>query len=531
MSGEKIKKIAIQANKKLSGMLPAFLFLIPMIGILKAAGILNISRNEIILGVILIFALSLIPAVCNKILYNEEAITTITLMSLEALLLLISINPYAELTVVYVLVPVVSLFYCNQKLTQRICLLCYIGMIGICLYRALILNECGAGDYGEEAIYLTLLKFTLEFLAVTFVVCKGADFIERMMEKSGAQETGKSDVFAAEADQENEKKKEAQPQETVYDVEGLFRGIEKDMQAMIKGKSKFFELELDEQLPVKLFGAREEIRQALSGICSDLLMYRSEAAITMRITYHNGIVPKKNQNITLEVWISGYTDITAVTVNRAALGYYLSQKIIERLKGSFEDLSDSNEAVFRICLLQRVEDERSIKAKKEQQIQELDQIRKDAAGGGNMSLFHKKIKVLVVDDNRESRKLIDAILNSVGVEAVCTDNGAKAIELLESKEYQMVFMDQMMPEKSGNETVKELRYQDEDYYRDLPIVMMTVNTREEAKKEYEEMGFTDCISKPIKVNEVKSSLRKWIRDDYPLTYAEYKRMQESEHEL
>lgn len=529
MSGEKIKKIAIKANKRLSGLLPAFLFLIPIIVILKAAGILYITQNEMIIGFLLIFVLSLLPAVCNKILYNEEAITTITLMSMEVLLLLISMNPYAELTVVYVLVPVVSMVYCNQKLTQRICLLSYIGMLGICLYRALILEGGGTGSYAEETLYLTLLKFTLEFLAVTVVVCGGAGFIERLM-ADGIQEAG---MYGAsmETDGGKEEKKEVVLQETVYDVEGLFRGIEKDMQAMIKGKNKFFELELDEHLPAKLFGAKEEIRQALSGICSDLLMYRSEAAIKMRITYNSGIVPKKNQNITLEVKISGYTDITAVTVNRAALGYYLSQKIIERLKGSFEDLSNSEEAVFRICLLQRVEDEQTIQNKKEQQMQEMDQIRLDAAGAGDMSLFHKKIKVLVVDDNRESRKLIDAILNSMGVQVVCADNGAEAIELLETKEYQMVFLDQMMPEKSGLETVKELRYLDDEYYQNLPIVMMTVNTREEARKEYGEMGFTDCISKPIKVNEVKSSLRKWIKDDYPLTYAEYKRMQESENEL
>lgn len=529
MSGEKIKKIAVKANKRLSGVLLAFLFLIPVIGILKAADILDICKNEMIAAVILIVALSLIPAVCNKILYNEEAITTITLMSMEALLLLISMNPYAELTVVYVLVPVVSLVYCNQKLTQRICLLSYIGMIGICLYRALILEGGGTGSYAEEAIYLTLLKFSLEFLAVTVAVCTAAGFIERLL-ADGERETEKYGV-TAKADGEKAEKKEVVLQETVYDVEGLFRGIEKDMQAMIKGKNKFFELELDEALPVKLFGAKEEIRQALSGICSDLLMYRSEAAIKMRITYHSGIVPKKNQNITLEIKISGYTDITAVTANRAALGYYLSRNIIERLKGSFEDLSNSEEAVFRICLLQRVEDERTIQNSREQRLQEMDRLKRDAAGVGNMSLFHKKIKVLVVDDNRESRKLIDAVLNSMGVQAVCADNGAEAIELLETKEYQMVFMDQMMPGKSGLETVKELRYLDDEYYQDLPIVMMTVNTREEARKEYKEAGFTDCIAKPIQVNEVKSSLRKWIKDDYPLTYAEYKRMQENENEL
>lgn len=530
MSGEKMKKIAIKANTVLSKLILIFLFLIPIIGILQAAGFSCASQKELPIVIAIILVLSLLPYICNKALYNEEMITSVTLLSMEILFLMISLNPYAELTIVYVLVPVISLVYCNQRLTQRVCLLCYLGMIAVCLYRAMSMANGGMGADNESAVYLTLLKFTLEFLAVTFAVCYGAGFVERLIADCEVN-VGESKYFTAVSGKEKVEKQEHVLQEVTYDVEGLFRGIEKDMLAMIKGKNKYFELELDENLPIKLFGAKEEVRQALSDICSDLLMYRSEAAIKMEVTYNSGIVPKKNQNITLAVRISGYTDITAVTVNKAALGYYLSQKIIEQLKGSFEDLSNSEEAVFRICLLQRVEDERTIAKKREQQIQEMHQIQSEAAGVNNMSLFRKKIRVLVVDDNKESCKLIDAILNSMGVQVVCADNGAKAIELLETKEYQLVFMDQMMPEKSGIETVKELRYLDDEYYQNLPIVLMTVNTKEEAKKEYEELGFTDCISKPIKVNEVKSTLRKWIKDDYPLTYAEYKRMQENENEI
>ena len=302
------------------------------------------------------------------------------------------------------------------------------------------------------------------------------------------------------------------------------------MQGLIRGKDKKFELDLDENLPIKLYGAREEIRQALSGICSDLLMYRSEANIRMSVTYESGIVPKRGQNITLVIRIIGYTDITAVTVNKAALGYFLSQRIIDRLKGSFEDLSDSEEAVFRICLLQRVEDERTIHAYHELQMQDLRHMKTEAINASGMSMYHSRIQVLVVDDNRENCKLIDAILSSMGVLVECVNNGAKAIELLEGREYQMVFIDQMMPEKSGIETVKELRYIDDEYYQQLPIVLMSVNARADAKKEYVALGFSDCISKPIKEKEVKTAIQRWIKDDYPVTYAEYVRMQENGNE-
>lgn len=529
MTNDKMKKMAIKVNGILSKAILLFLFLIPALCVLQVTGISGLSMEEIIFAVVLIVILCVVPGVLNKISYNEELIATVVLMAMEILLMLVSLNPYTELSAIYMVVPVVSLFYCNQRLTQRVCLLCYLGMVFACTYRAVNLDGCKFTIGNDSTVYLMLLKFTLEYILIALIVCYGAGFFEGLALESRDMEEPIGGMTAI-SGKEMAGKRKYPLQECSYDVESLFHGIEKDMLAIIKGKQKTFELEIDSNLPIKLFGAKDEIRKALSGICSDLLMYHAEAAVKLYVTYDDGIVPKKNQNITLILKVSGYTDITAVTVNKAALGYYLSQRIIEQLKGSFEDFSNSEQAVFRICLLQRVEDERTIRKREELQKQELKRIQRESEGTGSILLAPGRIKALVVDDNKENRKLIDAILNSMGVGVVCADNGASAIELLESQEYQLVFLDQMMPEKSGIETLKELRYLDDEYYQKLPIILMTVNTKEKAKKEYGELGFTDCISKPINVNEVKSSLRRWIKDEYPLTYEEYKKMQEIENE-
>ena len=47
----------------------------------------------------------------------------------------------------------------------------------------------------------------------------------------------------------------------------------------------------------------------------------------------------------------------------------------------------------------------------------------------------------------------------------------------------------------------------------------------EEAKNYQAQGFTDCITKPIKVDEIKSCLKKWIKDDYRMSYEEYMRIQ------
>lgn len=531
MTNEKMKRMAIRVNGILSKTVFLFLLLIPVIWILWGLEIYIGSMEDLIFVSIFVLVLSVVPGVFNKLVYNEELIAVVTLSSMEILLMLISMNRFAELSVIYVAVPIISLLYCNQKITQRACIVGYLGMVIICIYRTTFLMECKTILYCKENIYLTVLKFTLEFLFITIVVNYAAGFFESWLLDSGEGILSDGDTVLPYGADAKGAVKEQQLNESVYDVQSLFSGIERDMLAIIKGKDKKFELEMDNHLPVKLFGDKEEIRQAVSGICSDLLMYRKEASVRLYVTYDSGIVPKRKQGITLIIRISGYTDITAITANRKALGYYLSQRIIEKLKGSFEDLSNSEEAVFRICLLQRVEDERTIEKRKAQQLAEISRLKGDSANWNKKSMFRKQIKVLVVDDNKEVCKLMDAILNSMGAYADCTDTGAKAIKMLENKDYQMVFIDQMMPEKSGIETVKELRYLEDEYYQKLPIVLMTVNTREDAKKEYLELGFSDCIAKPVEENEVKEKTRNWIKDDYPLTYAEYIKMQEQENEI
>ena len=132
---------------------------------------------------------------------------------------------------------------------------------------------------------------------------------------------------------------------------------------------------------------------------------------------------------------------------------------------------------------------------------------------------------MVVDDNREVRKLVDSVLSAVGVKVTGVKNGVECIEMLKTQDYDMVLIDQMMPGKSGIETVKEIRFQDSEYFQKLPIVMMSIHGGSEECKNCQTQGFTDCISKPIKVNEIKSCLKKWIKDDYRMSYEEYMRIQ------
>ena len=282
-------------------------------------------------------------------------------------------------------------------------------------------------------------------------------------------------------------------------------------------------------MPVELYGRKTQLKKALSNICADLLMYNTESEVNVYVTYENGLNLRKKENITMIIRIDSNTVLNKSSADKKALGYFLSKKIIDELEGDLIEINENGKTNFKIRLLQRIEDEQTIEARQQKQKSEILELKQLAiankAEENTGNLFHSDVHVMVVDDNREARKLVDSVLSAVGVKVTGVKNGVECIEMLKTQDYDMVLIDQMMPDKSGVETVKEIRFQDSEYFQKLPIVMMSIHGGKEEAKKYQAQGFTDCITKPIKVDEIKSCLKKWIKDDYRMSYEEYMRIQ------
>ena len=229
MSNEKMKRMAIRVNGILSKTAFLFLLLIPVICILRGLEIYSGSLEDLVFASVFILILSVVPGIINKLVYNEELIALVILSSMEVLLMLISMNRFAELSVIYVAVPVISLLYCNQKITQKACIVGYLGMLVVCIYRTTFLLDCQTILYCKENIYLTVLKFTLEFLFITIIVNYAAGFFESWLLDSRegvGKDGGDALPYGAEI---KGIAGELQLNESVYDVQSLFSGIERDM--------------------------------------------------------------------------------------------------------------------------------------------------------------------------------------------------------------------------------------------------------------------------------------------------------------
>lgn len=125
------------------------------------------------------------------------------------------------------------------------------------------------------------------------------------------------------------------------------------------------------------------------------------------------------------------------------------------------------------------------------------------------SIYAPTAKVLVVDDVDMNLYVAEALLEEYGIHAVTASSGAEAIELVKQTDFDIVFMDHMMPEMNGIEATKLIRELGAKY-KALPIVALTANAVIEARTSFEEAGMDDFLSKPIEAEKLNLLLKKWI---------------------
>jgi signal transduction histidine kinase/CheY-like chemotaxis protein len=133
---------------------------------------------------------------------------------------------------------------------------------------------------------------------------------------------------------------------------------------------------------------------------------------------------------------------------------------------------------------------------------------------GNMSRFtFPNARILVVDDISTNLKVALGLLAPYKAEVDTCLNGLQAIEhvkrsIEEKREYDIVFMDHMMPEMDGIEATAKIREMEME--KQIPIIALTANAVVGMREMFVEKGFNDFLAKPIDINKLDEMLSLWI---------------------
>ncbi len=116
------------------------------------------------------------------------------------------------------------------------------------------------------------------------------------------------------------------------------------------------------------------------------------------------------------------------------------------------------------------------------------------------------LRVLVVDDDRDTRELLDAILTTAGVVVACAGSVAEAFELLVSHRPKVIISDIEMPDENGHSFLRNLRSIMEEDGRNTPAIALTGRTLPADRERGLASGFNLYLTKPTTPDELLSAL-------------------------
>jgi len=121
-------------------------------------------------------------------------------------------------------------------------------------------------------------------------------------------------------------------------------------------------------------------------------------------------------------------------------------------------------------------------------------------------------RVLIVDDIATNLKVAEGLMAPYNMKVDTAKSGMEAIERVKKTNYDLVFMDHMMPGMDGIEATERIRKLDgeADYYKNIPIIALTAVAISGVKEMFLQNGLNDFLAKPIEMAKLNLILDKWI---------------------
>ncbi len=341
----------------------------------------------------------------------------------------------------------------------------------------------------------------------------------------------------------------------IVEVDYRLSSVLNDVSNMIyfraKEKNLLFETDIDGDLPDGLYGDAVRVRQIMTNILSNAVKYTDEGRVFFKVT---GNEAGKNANgqdiINLEITVSDtgigiseedlrklFAKFERLDLERnstkegTGLGLAITKRLLEMMNGDIDVQSEYGwGSTFTIHIPQVVTSCEPVGNFKEKFEKSL----------GEKSDYHESFrspdaKILIVDDTRMNLIVATEFLKDTELTIDTAGGGREAIELALSNKYDVILMDQRMPEIDGAAALKEIKSHKEGPNIDTPVICLTADAVIGARERYLARGFNDYLTKPIDSVSLESMLRKYLpadkvinvsvnRDlekDEPVDYAEF----------
>jgi len=295
-----------------------------------------------------------------------------------------------------------------------------------------------------------------------------------------------------------------------------------------------FEVQVDEKVPAKLIGDELRIKQILNNLLSNAFKYTDSGKVTLSVVSEP--LPDGNLvNLVLIVRDTGrgmtdiqmnklfeeysrFDDFFGAATEGAGLGLAITHRLTALMNGGIQVDSELGVgSMFAVRLPQRIVDKKVLGKHVAEHLQHfrMNYVARNRRG----QIMHDQMpygRVLIVDDVEANLYIGIGLMKPYGVKIDTVMSGFECLEMIEAgNEYDVIFMDHMMPELDGMQTTVRLR--EMGYTK--PVVALTANAVAGQSDIFIQNGFDDFISKPIDIRQLDSVLKRLVRDKHPLEAA------------
>ncbi|MDR0487759.1 MAG: response regulator, partial [Treponema sp.] len=288
-----------------------------------------------------------------------------------------------------------------------------------------------------------------------------------------------------------------------YDFHALLDNILSMFNYVARKKNLEVRFETEGEMPDYLYGDDIRLKQVLTNIFGNAVKYTEKGYVKLKVISADG-------NLTFEIRDTGmgirkedlpklFNTFQRVETEKnrsivgTGLGLSISKSFVEMMGGKIlVDSEYEQGSVFMVIIPVVTGSKAKVKFKK-------------GLPEGH-AFYAPAANVLVVDDNEFNMRVAQGLFGLFKIDIQTAFSGREAIALVQKNEYDIVFMDHMMPEMDGVEATGEIRKLGEKYKR-LPIIALTANAVQGAKEMFLANGFDGFISKPIDLQEMYGMLK------------------------
>ena len=324
-------------------------------------------------------------------------------------------------------------------------------------------------------------------------------------------------------------KYELQP--AVYELASLINDAVTQNILRISDKPIEFVLEINENLPTKLYGDELRVKQIINNLLSNAFKYTMEGTVVLSV-----VCTRDGDDVWLYVSIKDtgigirsedipnlFSDYTRVDKNAnrfmegTGLGLSLTKQMAEMMDGTIGVESEYGRgSTFTVNLRQKFVSDDVIGPEMVNNLKNFQNtvIGKYDRNSGIIRIKMPYARVLVVDDNLTNLDVTQGMMRPYDLEVDCLTGGQLAVDVVREGniKYSAIFMDHMMPGMDGIEAVRLIRNLDTEYAQTVPIIALTANAIVDNEKMFLENGFQAFLPKPIEVARLDEILRHWVRD-------------------